>query len=186
MEPEADSAAAPVWATENVHIVDYDPAWAERAAVFTGEIRALLEGWLTGPVAHVGSTAIPFLSAKPIIDLQATAPNPAEVIATMHEAMAAASWFFVPRELDQRPWRWFVVRADHTGRHRLAHLHLMQPGEPRWDRQLLFRDRLRADPGLRQEYARVKATAARQNSHDREAYTNAKATFVRRVLHQSY
>lgn len=185
MEPEADPVAAPAWATEDIHVVGYDPAWADRAAVFAGEIRGLLAGWLTGPIIHVGSTAVPRLPAKPIIDLQATAPDPATATAARGEAMAAASWFVVPSELDQRPWRWFVVRADATGRHRLAHLHLMQPGEPRWDQQLVFRDRLRTDPALLQEYAHLKATAAHQHRHDREAYTQAKYAFVRRILHQS-
>jgi GrpB-like predicted nucleotidyltransferase (UPF0157 family) len=61
----------------------------------------------------------------------------------------------------------------------------MQPGEPRWDQQLTFRDRLRSAPALIDEYARLETTAARQHPHDREAYTTAKYAFVHRVLHDS-
>lgn len=183
MEFEAGSpAATPAWATADIHIVDPDPDWTRLAEAFVGEVHDLLADWLTGPIVHVGSTAIPRLPAKPIIDLQAVAPDPAAAIASHHEAMAAASWFFVPRELDQRPWRWFVVRADAAGQRRLAHLHLMPPGEPRWDQQLAFRDRLRGGQALIDEYARLKATAAEQHPHDREAYTKAKSAFVHRVL----
>lgn len=101
------------------------------------------------------------------------------------DALAAASWFFVPRELDRRLWRWFVVRADDTGRHRLAHLHVMRLNEPRWHEQLAFRDALRATPVLAEEYALLKAEAAREHRHDREAYTSAKQAFVQRVLGQN-
>jgi GrpB-like predicted nucleotidyltransferase (UPF0157 family) len=176
-----DPAEMPAWAVEQVRVLDYDPKWPEHAEVFAGELRRLLADWLTGPVVHVGSTAIPRLRAKPIIDLQATAQDPAAAISSTRDALAAASWFFVPRELDQRPWRWFVVRADSAGRHRLAHLHLMRPDEPRWRQQIAFRDRLRVDPALRDEYADLKAAAAQTFAQDREAYTAAKSAFVQRV-----
>lgn len=91
----------------------------------------------------------------------------------------------MPRELDQRAWRGFVVRADTAAQHRLAHLHLMLPDEPRGYEQLAFRDALRASPALAKEYARLKARAAGEHRHDREAYTNAKQAFVRRVLERT-
>lgn len=179
MDPQA---APPAWAAEAVHISAPDPAWAERAEDFAAQLAGLLGGWLSGPVVHIGSTAVPDLPAKPVIDLQAIATDPAGAIAARRDAMAAASWFFVPRELDRRAWRWFVVRADPSGRHRLAHLHLMRSGDPRWRDQLAFRDTLRADPDLAREYARLKTEAATRHPHDREAYTEAKHAFVRRVL----
>ena len=145
----------------------------------------MLVEWLSGSVVHVGSTAVPGLAAKPIIDLQAVALEPASAIATAQDALVASSWLFVPRELGQRAWRWFLVRADVAGQHRLAHLHLMRPDEPRWHRQLAFRDGLRADPALAREYAQLKIDAASEHAHDREAYTEAKSAFVRHVLDRS-
>jgi GrpB-like predicted nucleotidyltransferase (UPF0157 family) len=177
MEPD-NIDAPPAWAFEDVRVVDSDPRWARDGMHFAAEVRGLLGDWLCSPVVHVGSTAVPGLAAKPIIDLQATVSDPAAIIASNGDAMVAASWFFVPRELDQRPWRWFVVRADRSGRHRLAHLHLMQPGEPRWYQQIAFRDLLRADPALAQQYARLKTQAASTHAGDREAYTKAKDSFV--------
>jgi hypothetical protein len=78
-------------------------------------------------------------------------------------------WLLVPPELDARPWRRFLVKV--AAGHRVAHLHLLDPGAPRWAEQMWFRDRLRDRPGLAAEYA-----------GDREAYAKGKAAFVRRVL----
>ncbi|CAA9270266.1 MAG: hypothetical protein AVDCRST_MAG54-2954 [uncultured Actinomycetospora sp.] len=75
----------------------------------------------------------------------------------------------VPRELDERPWRWLFVRVDPQGRSRLAHLHLMLPGLGRWDEQLHFRDRLRSSAELRAEYAALKQRLALEHHDDREA-----------------
>lgn len=111
----------PMWATETIRIVDPQPAWADLAEGFRGEVQDLLGQWLTSDVRHVGSTAIPGLPAKPVIDLQALSATPATAITTVHDALAAKSWFVVPRQLDQRPWRWFLVRTDPTAQHRLAH-----------------------------------------------------------------
>ncbi|MGH7743478.1 MAG: GrpB family protein [Candidatus Dormibacteria bacterium] len=58
----------------------------------------------------------------------------------------------------------------------------MQPGQRRWHEQLTFRNRLRAEPALATKYATLKARAADQHPHDREAYTEAKAEFIRRVV----
>lgn len=179
---EDEPAQYPAWAAEQVHVVEPDPAWPRLAERFAQELRRLLDGWLTGEVLHVGSTAIPGLPAKPIIDLQAIADDPAAAITGEHHELVANSWFFVPRHLDQRPWRWFVVRADATRARRLAHLHLMRPGERRWNEQLTFRDRLRADPDLAAQYAALKARAAAEHPADREAYTEAKADFVHSII----
>lgn len=173
---------SPPWADAPVHLVASDPTWPAIAAGYIAEINALLGSELVGTPVHIGSTAIPALPAKPIIDLQALATDPSTVVADHQEALAASSWFLVPPELDQRSWRWFFVRADPTGQHRLAHLHLMRVGEPRWHQQLAFRDRLRTSPDLAREYYEIKSTAAAMHTNDREAYTHLKHDFVHRVL----
>lgn len=83
------------------------------------------------------------------------------------------------------PRRYTSPSPTPSGQRRLAHLHLMRPDEPRWYEQLAFRDALRANPALAGEYARLKARAADEHHHDREAYTNAKQAFVRRVLERN-
>lgn len=169
----------PVWATETVAVVEADPDWAPRAAAERRRLLDLLGPWLADDVHHVGSTAVPGLPAKPILDLIAgvrsldDAPEIARVLAP-HD------WHFVPPELDGRSWERFFVKV--AGGRRAAHLHLLDPGTPRWAERLRFRDRLRARPELAAEYAELKRALARVHAGDREAYTRGKDAFVRRVL----
>ncbi|MCD2195879.1 GrpB family protein [Actinomycetospora endophytica] len=162
--------------------MDHDPMWAGLATRFAGEVDELFAGWLTSDVVHVGSTSVPGLRAKPIIDLQAVAPDPAAALAAVDEKAAGVGWMFVPRELDQRAWRWLFVRVSPDASSRLAHLHLMPSGQDRWCDQLLFRDRLRSSRRLRAEYSQVKQLAAAEHPDDREAYGRAKKDFVLRVV----
>jgi GrpB-like predicted nucleotidyltransferase (UPF0157 family) len=96
--------------------------------------------------------------------------------------MAKLDWRYVPPELDARPFRRFFAKVSADGQHRLAHLHLMFSGAARWDEQLKFRDGLRADATLRDDYAAVKVRLARSHPGDRERYTDEKAVFVTRAL----
>lgn len=175
--------SAPAWAYESVHVVAPDPGWLELAERYIDEIGVLLGDRLASRPVHVGSTAVPGLPAKPIIDLQARVTDPADLIAERREALAHAHWHVVPRELDRRPWRWFVVRSDRDEQRRLAHLHLMALDETRWCLHLAFRDRLRGSAALVREYAVLKArAAATRYGDDREGYTFAKSEFIQNVL----
>jgi GrpB-like predicted nucleotidyltransferase (UPF0157 family) len=172
----------PPWATAAAVIVPYDPGWTARARQFAGELTATLGPWLLRPVEHVGSTAIPGLTAKPVIDLMALVKSKDETAAAAGAALAERSWQHVPPEADDRPWRQSFVRVSDDGQRRLAHLHLMSAGAARWDEQLRFRDGLRASAGLRDEYASVKTRLAADFGSDRERYTAAKADFIRQTL----
>ncbi len=173
----------PAWAVEPVRLVEHDPAWQQRARDFASEVRELFGLHLSSDVVHVGSTAIPGLVAKPIIDLQAVSADPAQAVTAAGAKAEAAGWMLVPRELDQRSWRWLFVRVDSpAARSRLAHLHLMPPEQARWNEQLRFRDRLRASAELREEYQALKQRLAVDHRGDREAYSEAKGAFVRRVV----
>jgi len=173
----------PAWAFEAVHLSAYDPSWPDRAEVFAGELRQVLRQWLLAPVEHVGSTAIPDIVAKPVIDLMAQVADPDLVVEQAGDALHALHWRYVPPELDGRPWRRFFAKVTADEQHRLAHLHLMSVGAARWDQQLRFRDALRADPVLRDEYAAIKSQLAAAYPDDRERYTDEKASFVTRVIH---
>jgi GrpB-like predicted nucleotidyltransferase (UPF0157 family) len=171
----------PTWATERIEVVDYDPTWAARGAQEQQLLQELLTPWLHGHVEHVGSTAIPGLAAKPIIDLQAPVQDlaVAELIAP---ALAPHEWHYVHPDLDQRPYRRFFVKVV-DGR-RGAHLHLMAASSLRWRQQLAFRDALRTRPELVRAYAQLKHDLAARHPEDREAYTAGKRLFVDEVLTQ--
>ena len=122
------------------------------------------------------------LAAKPIVDLQASVSDLDTVVEEATERLKANGWAYVPPELDQRPWRRFFVKPDPFGQHREAHLHVIQAGHPRWADQIRFRDALRNDDSLAQQYEALKRRLSEENGHDREAYTEGKAAFVAKAL----
>lgn len=172
----------PAWAYERVEVVGYDPNWVVKAARDVQELAKRLSSWAVAPVEHVGSTAVPGLPAKPIIDMM-VAVRSLDVAPEIDLTLRPAGWHLVPPELDQRPWRRFFVKV--VNGHRDSHLHVMVAGDSRWTGQIVFRDRLRADAELRDEYARLKLAAAQRHGDDREAYTADKAGFIRDVLRGS-
>lgn len=169
----------PVWATEPIHIADPDPKWLEQGRHQAAQLHAHLTRFDILEVEHIGSTSVPNLPAKPIIDLMAKAESFAP-IPQIAEYLGQDGWHYVPPHLDNRPWRRFFVKVKDDKR--MAHLHIMLTGEKRWEQQRMFRDRLRENPRLTTEYARLKRTLAQQMGEDREAYTKAKTRFVARVL----
>jgi GrpB-like predicted nucleotidyltransferase (UPF0157 family) len=158
-----------------------DDGWQRRGEEQTQLLDAALANWLVAPVEHVGSTAVPGLPAKPILDLQGAVADfeSATVIAA---TLTCDGWHYVPPELDERPWRRFYVRV--VDGHRVAHLHLIVVGSARWAEQLAFRDALRADPELARRYGALKQALAARHAGDREAYTEGKGDFIRAVLAQ--
>lgn len=178
------SEDAPAWAYERAEVRPYDPQWQVRARAECEKLTDLLAPWLVDGVEHVGSTAVPGLAAKPIVDVMASVADLDAVVAQASERLAADGWCYVPPELDSRPWRRFFVMPDSSGRRREAHLHLIQAGHPRWTEQIRFRDALRRDDRLARRYEDLKRQLVEQRGHDREAYTDGKAEFVASVLGQ--
>jgi GrpB-like predicted nucleotidyltransferase (UPF0157 family) len=160
-----------------VHIVPYDPGWPAR---FEAERRLLAEAvgpWLAaGSIEHIGSTAVPGLAAKPVIDIMAgveslSASSPSLVILERY------SYCYAPYRSDVM--HWLCKPGPELRTH---HLHLVPIGSPLWMEQLAFRDHLRAHPDVALEYAALKYRLAEAHRYDREAYTTAKAPFVQRVI----
>jgi GrpB-like predicted nucleotidyltransferase (UPF0157 family) len=179
------SEEVPAWAYERAEIRPHDPRWTVRAQVEREQLSDLLAPWLVDGVEHVGSTAVPGLAAKPIVDLMVSVTDLDTVIREALEGLVAAGWCYVPPDLDGRSWRRFFVKPDSFGQRREAHLHVFRSGHPRWTEQLRFRDALRGDDELARSYEDLKRRLADQRGHDREAYTDGKAEFVTSVLNRS-
>lgn len=173
------SDSQPKWAFEPVAVVDYDPKWPDLAGRECDHLQQLLAPWLTGTIEHVGSTAIPGIAAKPILDLQAPIDN-LDTAAHIAAVLTPHHWHYVPPELDQRPFRRFLVKVIHD--RRAAHLHLMTADSDRWHQQLAFRDALRDNPEWVQAYGRLKHELAERYRTDREGYSAGKQQFVVDVL----
>lgn len=161
---------------EPIRIVPYDPAWPE---AFERE-RVALEGaigpWVTGGIHHVGSTAVPGLEAKPIVDILVGV----EGLGTSRECfepLARLGYLHAPYRSEEM--HWFCKPRPERRTH---HLHLVPSGSRRFDDELAFCDALRADAGLAAAYAALKRQLAARHRDDRDAYTEAKSDFIRRAL----
>jgi GrpB-like predicted nucleotidyltransferase (UPF0157 family) len=164
---------------EPVHVAEYDPAWPARFAEQQHHVAAVLAPWLAAPVAHIGSTSVPGLPAKPIIDMLAPVRSLARAqhaITPLHDA----GWLFWPDDPCRRYRLWFLRPRPESRTH---HLHVIQHDEPHARALIAFRDALRTDPGLRTSYTDLKKQLARQHPGNRNAYTNAKDDFVASALH---
>ncbi|GAA2775698.1 GrpB family protein [Saccharopolyspora taberi] len=176
------SEEVPAWAYERAELRPHDPRWILRADAECAALADSLAPWLVDGVEHVGSTAVPGLAAKPIVDVMASVTDLDTVVDRALERLRADGWCYVPPELDHRPWRRFFVKPDPSGQRREAHLHLVGAGHPRWSEQIRFRDALRRDGELARRYEDLKRRLSEQSGHDREAYTEGKGDFVASVL----
>lgn len=161
---------------EPVEIVAYNPAWPAQFLAEKAILERALAPWLADPVEHIGSTAVPGLAAKPVIDIIA----PVESLHASLPAIAAAAsvgYCHFPYKPDVM--HWFCKPSPE---HRTHHLHLVPLGSALWHDRLAFRDALRANPQLAAEYEAFKRRLAREFRLDREAYTEGKTQFVQRVI----
>jgi GrpB-like predicted nucleotidyltransferase (UPF0157 family) len=159
-----------------VEIVEYDPAWPAMFAAERALLHPVLEPWLAGEIHHVGSTSVPGLAAKPVVDILAEVRSLEESRGSI-EPLAALSYLWAPYLEDEMNWF-----CKPSVEHRTHHLHLVVPGSRAWREELAFRDVLRDEPDTAARYADLKRRLARTHEHDREGYTLAKTEFVEAVL----
>lgn len=159
-----------------VEIVPYDEAWPARFKAERERLESLLARWLTGCVEHVGSTAVPGLPAKPVIDMMAPVHS-LEASRPAIDAITGAGYAYAPYKPDVM--HWFCKPSP---QYRTHHLHLVPFESPLWVQRLAFREALRRNASLAAEYAELKRSLAQRYRYDREAYTQAKTPFVQRVL----
>ena len=165
---------------DEVRIVEYDPTWPELYAAEAERLQAVLPAGLVSSVEHFGSTAVPGLIAKPIIDILVAVRSmqkAREIAVQPLEAIGYAFWFENPR-LDRM---FFVKGLPPAALHRTHHLHIMESGTEMLG-QLLFRDYLRAHPDEASRYGNLKLELMVRYRDDREAYTAAKSTYTNDVI----
>jgi GrpB-like predicted nucleotidyltransferase (UPF0157 family) len=160
-----------------VVIADPDPRWS---AGFETQRARLAEVLPAGArVEHVGSTSVPGLGAKPIVDILVGVERLADVERCIPE-IEALGYEYVPEyEADLPQRRYF--RRDEAGA-RAQHLHAVELDSDFFRDHLAFRDALRADANLARAYETLKRELAGRFGRDREGYTDAKTVFVEAVL----
>jgi GrpB-like predicted nucleotidyltransferase (UPF0157 family) len=161
---------------EPVRIVPYDAAWPDRFEQERELLEQSIGGWITGGIHHVGSTAVPGLAAKPVIDILAGVSDLSSSRACV-APLASLDYQYAPYRADEMHW---FCKPDPG--HRTHHLHLVPTGSRRYRAELAFRNALRADRALAEGYARLKRRLAAAHAEDRDAYTEAKQDFIAGVL----
>jgi GrpB-like predicted nucleotidyltransferase (UPF0157 family) len=164
---------------ETVHIVPYDPSWPEKFAIEKNLVEETLGSWIAGGVHHVGSTAIPGMSAKPIIDIMVGVKNlnGAKACIPFLEQIQYCYYPYKPDEMI-----WFCKPSPYKRTH---HLYIMEVSHPEWKARIAFRDYLKNHPEAKEEYRKLKTQLAEKYSTDREAYTESKTEFVKMIVSKS-
>lgn len=157
---------------EPVRLVAHDPAWAALFAEEADLLQATIGPWITGGIHHIGSTAVPGLDAKPILDI-AVGVESLEASRPCIEVLSQIAYLYSPYRGEVMHW---FCKPDPA--RRTHHLHLIPTGSARLDDEIVFRDYLRTHPERAAEYGDLKRGLAAKHSEDREAYTSAKASFV--------
>lgn len=162
-----------------VTVVPYDARWAALFNEASLELASAL-GPAILAVHHVGSTAVPGLHAKPILDILVSITDFPRGL-TLVPRLASLDYEFRPAE--EIPDRHYFRRL--RGNVRTHHLSLAEPSSHHHRVTITFRDALRASPSLAAEYGALKLRLARQFPRDRQAYIDGKTAFVTRVLAES-
>lgn len=157
--------------SEPVELVDHDPSWAELFEEERVRIAPIFDGQAVG-IEHIGSTSVPDLCAKPIVD----------VLVGLRELSLSDEQIAAMKGLGYEylgeyglPGRLFFRKHPRT-----HHVHVVEHRGEHWERQITFRDALRSDAEERQRYDAFKRKLAAEG-HSREAYTELKTPFIREV-----
>ena len=179
--PGAQAWVAAVPRAIGVDVTDPDPDWPRQYCALADRIRQAL-GWRVLQLEHVGSTAVPGLLAKPVIDIDLTVADPGSEKDYLAALEAAGFWLAI-----REPW-WYghrVLRADEPR----CNLHVFGFDSPELVKHRIFRDWLRGNPGERDRYAAVKRRAAAEanarGEHDMQ-YNARKQRVIREIYSRAF
>jgi GrpB-like predicted nucleotidyltransferase (UPF0157 family) len=162
-----------------VEVFDYDPLWPR---MFDKE-KALILSALGNKaicIEHIGSTAVPGLGAKPIIDIMVGIPNLSDAKRCI-SPLERIGYEYVPEYEDSIPERRYLRKGpNEPNKH--YHLHMVEYDGEFWKRQLFFRDYLRTHPEKASEYFKLKKELAVKYRLNREDYTEAKTPFIASIV----
>ena len=158
-----------------VRIVTYNHRWP---LLYEEEKRSILRiiGHKVMAIEHIGSTAVPGLGGKPIIDIM-VAVNHLEDTEECITPLESGGYKYVPENEASFPERRFFNKGTQP-KEQHYHIHMVELNSEFWKRHLLFRDYLRNHPEAAQKYYHLKTRLATKYGSDREGYTNAKTAFI--------
>lgn len=163
-----------------IELVPYDPEWIPKFESERAMLARVLDVFIVGSIEHIGSTAVPGIIAKPVIDIMVGV----ESLGASRPAipsLARVGYCYAPYKTEVM--HWFCKPGPEFRTH---HLHLVPFGSSLWRHRLRFRDALRASSHVAESYSQLKAELAARYPLDREAYTDGKSDFIARVLATSH
>lgn len=163
-----------------VQLQVYDPRWANEFEQERQRLLDIFENKLIA-VEHIGSTSVPGLSAKPIIDMIAAVESFSNLDDFIEPLQKLGYEYMPERMFDDRKFFPKGARSKRT-----HHLNIVLKDDvDEWESPLLFRDYLRSHEQARDEYARLKYSLAEKYSADRQMYTKSKNDFIQRILQKA-
>lgn len=167
---------------ETIVVEDYNPAWPRLFVEEKALIHAAI-GDFIADIQHVGSTSVPGLGAKPIVDIMVVVRNLA-LVPNCVRPLENIDYLYMAE--NGIPGRHLFCKPAHVSSfQRLYHLHIMEKTHEQYSFHLLFRDYLRTHPDTRQAYQSLKREMATKYGFDRVGYTDAKHDFIRSVIAQA-
>jgi len=163
---------------DRIDLVSPDPSWPEQYEKEANSLAGALTDFDGLRLEHFGSTAVPHLRAKPIIDILLLHPTPA-LWPQLIEPITSVGYVYWA-ENPRRDRMFFVKGMPPFGTRRTHHVHVRMPQDG--ERELAFRDLLRVDAVLAREYEHLKDSLARRHPTDRDAYTDGKSAFISQAL----
>ena len=173
-----------IYKNDAIELIDYDPEWPIKAAKEIKTLQLILPSNHVLDIQHVGSTAIPGMIAKPIVDIQVAVdslPLVKEIAIEKLKTFNYVYWYDNPD-----PERMFFVKGmPPFGEKRTHHVHIVEYTSKHWRNKINFRDYLIAHPEVAREYEQLKIHLAKQHTHDRERYTEEKTKFIKEILQKA-
>lgn len=166
-------------AEDSIIIQSYNPAWPKLAEAEISAIKSIGDAPYVA-IEHIGSTAVPMLASKPIIDIFITVTSISEAqrwIAPL-ELLGYLYWSDNP---DKSHLRFFKGMPPH-GEKRTHHVHIVEASNDTIEHRILFRDILRSDAQVRRDYEALKLKLSHEQTLDRELYTDSKLLFIESTL----
>lgn len=167
---------------EEVAIVPYDPQWPVLFEEEQRRLRNWLPAELIGRIEHFGSTAVPGLAAKPVVDMLVEVTDLDKIKRRVVPILEQKGYDYFWRPTwgdDTPPWYAWFIRRNAEGV-RTHHIHMVESHFEHWNR-LLFRDYLIGHPSVASEYQTLKMQLAAAHPNDRVAYTKGKTEFIVKV-----
>lgn len=161
-----------------VEIVSYDPSWPAQFEERDRNLRSLLGSCLSA-IDHIGSTAVPGLSAKPILDIDVTLRHQDD-IAPASDVLVAAGYVHRGNRYDDGMWA-FLLRTSLPP----CRVYICMAGNDVHAKRIIFRDYLRGHDATARAYEVLKRELATQNRYDGDRYTSAKSAFIDEVVRRA-